>query len=115
MQLPIKCPCCNHPLLNNFKDYPINRPYQLEKTCKTKLDHQFFCASIKGCEDEIGYIKITVDMKIMLNFNWEIERKKLYISTGFMPHHNTYIPYIEPDLSNYKKLIERLMLLIPFT
>lgn len=114
MELPIVCPCCKHPLLNNFREYPINKPHQLEKTCRVKPDHQFTCLSRKGCDDEIGVIKITINMNNMLTFHWVIESKMLYFSTGFMPKSNTVIPYIEPDLDNYRKLVKRLKNLVPF-
>lgn len=114
MQLPILCPACNQPLLNNYKDYPTNRPYRLEKSCRIKPDHIFFCASKKGCDDEIGFLKITIDTNKMLTFNWELNIKRLYFTTGYMPNIITDIPYFEPDLSNYIKLVKKIKIIVPF-
>lgn len=114
MEMPIFCPCCNSPLMNNFKDFPFNKPHQLEKSCSIKPDHQFFCISRKGCEDEVGVIKITVDMNKMLRFNWIIHDKVLFVTIGFSSVKNLNLPYIEPDLANYKPLIKKLKTLLPF-
>jgi hypothetical protein len=113
MQLPIVCPCCKNPLLNNFREYPVNKPQQLEKTCRIKPDHIFVCVSRKGCEDEIGVIKITVNLNTMLSFHWMIENKQLWFTTGFNKV-ITELPYIEPDLDNYEKLVKRLKKLVVF-
>lgn len=114
MELPIVCPCCKHPLLNYFREYPISKPHQLEKTCKIKPDHQFICLSKRGSDNEVNSIKITIDMNTMLTFNWVMPGKVLYFSSGFTPTKNIVLPYIEPDLENYKKLVKRLKNLVLF-
>lgn len=114
MEMPILCPCCNSPLMNNFREFPLNKPHQLEKSCTIKPDHQFWCISRKGCEDEIGIIKITFDMNKMLKVNWIIHDKMLFITTGFSPIKNLALPYIEPDLDNYFSLIKKIKMLLPF-
>lgn len=114
MNLPILCPLCHHPLMNNFKDYPFNRPSQLEKTCKIKPDHKFICLSRKGCEDEIGTISVVVDMSKNLTFTWVIEAKTLQVSSGFKDKNYNTFPYVHPDLDNLAKLLIKLKNLISF-
>lgn len=114
MEMPLCCPCCKSPLMNNFKDFPLNKSVQLEKYCSIKPNHHFWCISRKGCEDEIGIIRITVDMNKMLKFTWIIHDKMLYVTTGFSPTKNLPLPYIEPDLDNYFSLIKKIKKLIPF-
>lgn len=121
IEMPINCPICNGPLLNNFKEMPYGKPYAVEKTCFT-ASHKFLCSSTKGNEDEVCFISLSLDPYKKMSANWVVLEKKLYVyGKGNSENENstyqlktTYIPYIEPDFSEPMKLINKIKLYTKF-
>lgn len=115
--MPINCPICNGPLVNNFKEYPKGNTYAMDKNC-FQASHYFYCASTKGKEDEVAFICIGLDPYKKVTANWLVLEKKLYIYGNESTNNRknisevktTYIPYVEPDFSDPFKLIDKIRL-----
>lgn len=114
MKMPRKCPICNEPLMNQFKETYDKNGYALEKTCDKKLDHIFFCASKKADEDEVYVVSATTREKNSFMALWVVPEKKLHVARASAAN-RTIIPYFEPDFTNFKKLYDKLRMYILFS
>lgn len=122
MKMPVHCPFCNGPLLNLFKEYPPGKSYAVDKSCTTRLDHTFYCASKRGNEDFVSFISISLDTYRKVSINWNINANLFYIKgrhNSIIPNVPndiiTYLPYIEPDFSDCPKLIKKIKTYINFS
>jgi hypothetical protein len=117
--MPINCPVCQGALLNEFKELPYGKPYAIAKTCY-KQDHRFYCCSSKGNEDEVNFISLSLDVYKKNTVNWLVKDKKMYIyKTSNVKITGdedalTYIPYVDPDFSDAKKLLNKINLYLKF-
>lgn len=129
MKIPTKCPCCNDPLLSSFQESKSG-PGKWKKTCANKLSHKFTCMHDDNSE-ELTLIGVELSNKIYAT--WWLEGQKLVISSVIPPIPSSvippvpstslyssresyiWLPYFDPDLSNYKKLIDKLRTYIVFS
>ena len=104
MKAPTHCPVCGDPLLNIFppaEDYSD----QVTKSCDRKITHSltFICNG-----NEVASLSVCLDRSDHLQAKWLFHSKELLVvSTINKVKHTTVLPFFEPNLSNYKKLIEK--------
>ncbi len=109
--MPTKCPCCGGPLLNEFK---IDRTKEyLRKSCTSRLDHRFACISHNAPYDTTSTMGIEIDVKNMISVNWIFDTKMMFVCSGESDTHS--LPYFEPDLSDYRKLVAKLRTYVMFS
>jgi hypothetical protein len=105
------CPKCHKPLLNT--------PFKLKcgsefwrKDCTNYIDHWFTSVTSADDDDTLTGIGIVIDMKTQLRATWNLIDKHIIIHNNMnyrqSLENGVKIPYFEPDLSNYKKIINKL-------
>jgi hypothetical protein len=113
MKVLSHCPKCHGPLLNEAVP-TISLPYWT-KSCLNKPDHKFIITTVPGNDDLI--VRITLQVKTDLMVTWDPTTSKCWVSDDWdlFPHPAMYIPYFEPDLSDYQKLIDKVKLYVLFS
>lgn len=114
MKLPSLCPFCHAPMITDYRG-----DYYIIKCCRLKIDHYIlFEAKIDPFNEEIVYrIKLRISDKILIVFHFnskiiEIIHKSK-ISEAF--YQKSDIPFFEPDLSDHKKLINKIKTYLLFS
>lgn len=117
MKQTIKCPICHDAMLNTFICADINLNV---KKCYKHPDH--YIKTVANSFTEIIYeIQIKINNNPLTWANWNFTYKRLYVFAGdsdadffaktpFM----TELPWFEPDLNNYKKLVQKIHTYIVF-
>jgi hypothetical protein len=104
MNIPIDCPFCCEPLINIF------RGGYIVKNCSKKTDHYLSC--IIENESVIS-ICITLDIRRHHFVYWYPEERTVEVLTDSSI--TTTLPYFEPDLSNYKHLVDKVKLYLLYS
>lgn len=114
MKMPIRCPICDGIMAIEFMNERRGGMYS--KSC-VKVSHNIYYISIKDTE-EVGHIGIHFDEKISVHWfpNQSDGSQALQIiKHGFGSQDSLYLPYFEPDFSNYKKLVEKIKTYLVFS
>lgn len=115
MKMPIVCPCCHEPLLNEFNKKRNGIEY-ITKNCLRKLDHKFTCLTYRN-DGYADYAGVELYSKDMIRVNWDFIRQTIFISKGpeYTVTSTRDLPYFEPDFSDYGKLIAKLKTYVTFS
>lgn len=100
MIIPANCPSCKRPLLNKFLFSTI------EKEC-IQINHYFKCIS-RGDIPIIIEIEIDVKSRTRLRWNYPLNIISIYKFTEIHKLDESGIPWFEPDLSDYPRLLRKL-------
>ena len=105
---PSYCPCCKDPLLNSELNY------SLYKICKNRLDHtyEYTCSNPKIISNRITSQILHFGKGKKFSAKWLDGYLFIQNQDGIYNHAGFYI---EPDFSNYKKLISKLKTYITFS
>lgn len=114
MLMPSNCPICQEPLLNDFRDKPSKHAFGWQKTCNNKLDHFFYCAAKTAEDTNVYFISTSMRSNKKVVANWVLPEKTLVI-TGSVSDKRLVIPWIEPDFSNYSKLVNKIKTCLVFS
>lgn len=116
MKTPITCPKCHGPLLST--ELPLRNKISVwKKTCTNKVNHHFTCVTEKGNDNSIGMIIVGLSYDNQLQAYWYLKQHMLVVYKG-QPIKNAdglNMPWVEPDLSQYDKLIEKIKTYITFS
>ena len=111
MKVPPYCPCCHGVLVNQCSVDPDGRI--IIKICEKYTNHRFSChiiTSIYG--DEVVKASVELDNANLIRAYWWFTSKRLAICklglTGKKVESQLYLPFFEPDWSDYHKLINKL-------
>jgi hypothetical protein len=109
MKLPIKCPYCNDIMSTVFEG-----EYVTSKDCILTPSHYIKLLAYNS-NQEVFNIKIRIDNKknLLSHAYWECDYKRLFI--GRTRSDDISLPWIEPTLSIYPQLVQRIKLLILFS
>jgi hypothetical protein len=103
-EIPINCPVCRDPLVNDF--VPTSKNNELHyKKCTKRLDH-----NISYLLDDIGAlysVTITLNVGRILKACWVYDIHKLFVYDHIQ---RMELPYFDPDFSDYKKLTNKIKL-----
>lgn len=106
MMCPDKCPSCDGVLMINYFG---SEDQFLERSCKLKVDHKISFISKK---DGVVYrLDICISIQDQLTAHFFPYIKAIRFDNKFNysnPVSNNFLPWFEPDFSDYKKLIEKL-------
>ena len=116
MKMLKACPRCKGPLLN---EYVQTRGLKtlLKLSCTKSLGHYFVMKSFVDDHDRPQSMTLGVgDRSHMTLAIWYLDNKKLLI-TPFISVHGDIdeLPYVEPDLSDYDKLVNKVRTYILFS
>lgn len=124
MNIPTNCPICGDPLTNIFNE---STDKVLYKNCRLRPDHIFSCAvymfGFMGAEgDTLERVTFTLSMSPMLSVEVYLRDKVMYIDKS-PPRDNACINnntkrlpfYVEPDFSNYTKLVNKIKTYLLFS
>jgi len=111
MKTPINCPFCGDILRSDFITSYENISV-LEKKCDKKLNHKITFRALTNNEDYVRYICIPISKDV---------EARWYFSEEFFDivNHKTNmrfaLPWFNPDISNYNKLINKIQTYILFS
>ena len=128
MKVPQNCPYCGDAMLTNYVDVTVNTI--LSQVCSLRLDHVIKIRST--CDDKtpnklVDSLVIRIDMDNTFKpFTWAIwnfKEQTLVIAKSsytFFQSKDSFkdalsIPFFDPDLSKYPKLVDKLRTYIVFT
>lgn len=116
MEMPIRCPLCNDILVNEYAAGGY-----LFKHCETKLNHKFGCGGRPWEEPKISIINISVGKCRELSIYWNLMTKKMSVnktpptSPQIMdPNKWIELPFVEINLNEPYKAINKVKVLLPF-
>lgn len=109
MKSPTTCPCCNGVLRNNFLDPNGVKVTRIEKICDKQINHQFRSYQYED-SDNIFAIDIEIDKESQIHAFFQLSTKTISIYKGNKLHARDALklPYFEPDLSNYNKVVDKI-------
>lgn len=112
MKVPINCPICGGPLLNEFDPLaPGSDRTYLTKNCHKRLNHKI---EIRACVSNNDYVDwIRIPYKGVGNVIWHMGTEHLLLNTFEGKDYS--LPFFEPDFSRYNKLIKKLSLYLTFS
>ena len=102
MEVPINCPVCKDSLRNDFGQLS---GMMLAKFCENKIDH-YIRMTISN--NKIIDISIAIDSQRKYLATWFLDISKLVIYERKMLANKINLPFFEPDLNNYKLLMEKI-------
>lgn len=117
MNVPTNCPVCNAPL-QDFRDDTLQES-ETCKRCATEDHHVSFLSR----DDKITQICISYDIQNNLDAVWFTDAasstlviaKTKTASTQRSGFSYQRLPYFEPDLSNYPKLLDKIKTYLLFS
>lgn len=116
MKVPSLCPCCHRPLLNESLLTPGAASWR--KICDKYVDHYICIATIPGRDNEIK--RLTIRLKngegtTSQLITWKPEEKKCWVHYTWDLDKEYQLPYWEPDMSDYSKLLAKVKLYLIFS
>jgi hypothetical protein len=108
------CPHCHEPLLNEHV-YIRHLGDVTKKSCSLKIDHRLYINTLSK-SDELLEICITINMSDGTMAYWNFTKSTLWILNPRREVSTKIdIPFFEPDMSNYKKLVTKLKSYVLFS
>lgn len=119
MKTPTICPKCHEPLVNTALKLRSGT-IVWKKACKDKLDHEFLCI-VKDEDNVVILTGMVLNRNTSLKVCWDFINNKIVIHKGetirfpFRGKGILEIPWFEPNMDEYDKLINKVRKLITFS
>lgn len=116
MKTPITCPKCHGPLLNT--EIPLRGGANVwKKTCTTKLNHHFTCVTKQHDDDSIEILVLGINQRsVPIKISWYFTPRMLMVYKEVVGSVDAIkIPWVEPNLDMYDKLVEKIKTYITFS
>lgn len=116
MKTPTVCPKCHGPLLNT--ELPLrNGESAWKKTCINKLNHHFTCVTHQYDDDSVEIIIIEINQgNVPLKVSWYFTPRMLIVYKEIIGSDDAIkIPWVEPNIHEYDKLIDKIKTYIVFS
>ena len=116
MKTPTICPKCHGPLLNT--ELPLRGGTGVwKKTCTDKLNHHFTCITQPNNDDLIEIVVIKINRGATpLKVGWYFTARMLMVYKEVVGSADAIkIPWVEPTLDEYDKLIEKIKTYVVFS
>ena len=111
MNIPIHCPKCKNILITIYKPYSLKREY-LSKRCDKFIDH--YVSFVTGTNhSKVEYFCIRFKYNPPITAMWNFVNNEITVHGGEQPGY-VLIPYFEPDIENYDKLINKIKMCLIF-
>jgi hypothetical protein len=117
MQTPTICPKCHELLVSTIIKLRDGAEVW-RKTCSKKIGHEFICITKKGNDDEVSAIGVTLNNDKRTKASWLLENQHLVIYQGesfSMSTNLLYIPWFEPNIEEYDKLVNKVKTYVTFS
>jgi len=111
MKAPINCPVCGDAMLNTFPPAE-EMDWRVTKSCTRRLDHKIV---IIADNDEVSQMSIDLGNGLEAVFLFLLNNIWIQPTRGGKKVNHTVIPFFEPDLSNYKKLVDKVKTYLVFS
>ena len=104
-----QCPFCSGILRNNFLDVNPTKVSRIEKICDKRVDHKFKTYEYDK-SDNIFALEIEIDKEGKVHAFFQLAMKQIMIYKGnkLIARDCLKLPYFEPDLTNYNKIVSKL-------
>lgn len=126
MNIPINCPICGDPLVNTFNKTTNKVIY---KNCRLRSNHIFSCAVFmagffNNPTDRVERVSFTLSMNPILSVEvYPVPEENKIMSIGkSAPTEQAALTngkklpfYVEPDFSDYKKLVNKIKTYLLFS
>lgn len=109
MKMPIKCPICGDVLVNEYVD--VAGGTMLTKKCYKRINHKILFRAYNKDHDNVDLISIPWERTDVIN--WYFGSKMCVLNPLKDDHY--YLPFFEPDFSNYNKLIDKIKTYLMFS
>jgi hypothetical protein len=109
MKLPIDCPFCNNIMIT---DFPVGSDNFISKECFKRLDHKIKFISTP-VNDEVTQIIIRISDKPITYAKWIFNKSVVRIESS--SKQNIYLPWFEPELNDYCKLVDKIRTYVIFS
>lgn len=116
MKTPTTCPKCHRPLLS----YELSLRGGVsvwKKTCTDKLNHRFTCVTKQNDDDSVEIIVIGINRgNVPLKISWYFTPRMLMVYRDIPGSDDSIkIPWVEPNLDTYDKLVEKIKTYVVFS
>lgn len=105
MKLPTHCPICNDVMITEFV------PLKVSKFCGHRPTH--YIKFIAFETDDVFEIILRISVSPMSYIKWVFPSELLRIETAGLDL--MYLPWFEPDLTNYNKLLDKIKTYLLFS
>ncbi len=109
MKVPIKCPFCGDPMLNIFPPAEDHHN-KVTKYCNRRIDHS---VTVLVEDEEVS--QMAIDIGNGLQAVWLFILKAVWIQGTKKDQQVVILPFFEPDVSNYKRLVEKVKTYLVFS
>jgi len=112
MRAPIKCPVCGDPMLNTFPPAE-DMDNRVTKSCTRRIDHKI---TMIADGDEVS--QMSLDLGNDQEAVWLFTLNAVWIQARLHsknPKNTVVLPFFEPDLSDYKKLVDKVKTYLVFS
>lgn len=119
MNIPTVCPKCHGTLLNG--PLVIKGASAWKKVCDKKIDHSFICLIKEEQEEKIVVIGMTLSRDKSIKVFWDLVRRKILVHRSesivipFPGNEVLEIPWFEPNIDEYDKLINKIKKYVTFS
>jgi hypothetical protein len=117
MKIPTICPKCHAPLINTALN--VKGIEAWKKECNTKLNHSFICITT---DDDVVVIGMSLSKTTHLKVFWDFIRNQILVHKGeaYVPFplildNVISIPWFEPNIHEYDKLIFKIKTYVTFS
>lgn len=111
MKLPTLCPFCKRVLVTQFINNNGFDTNFFTKTCETNPHHKLeFKAKSEKCGDKVFSMRMTIAFRKWAIWTDNELGEKWFRIWEEGTNNNLYLPYFEPNMSDYNKLLEKIKL-----
>lgn len=116
MKTPTICPKCHGPLLNTELSLR-NGASVWKKTCTDKLNHHFTCITRPNNDDLVEIVVIKINRGgTLLKVGWYFTTRMLMVYKEIVDSDDAIkIPWVEPTIHEYDKLVEKIKTYMVFS
>ncbi len=111
MKVPVNCPICGDPLLNYFGSDPYGAAF-IQKSCDKRLSHKLFIVVV---EEQVHSINVPLPYKLGWQATWLLKSQELWIVHPEDNGSPVILPYFEPDLTDFPKLLQKIQTYMVFS
>lgn len=109
--MPINCPICGDPMLNEF--IRGSSTSYINKRCMKRITHDILIREMPTTND-IDFISLKIDHGAQII--WYFYTKSILVNTYYGDIiKDLYIPWFEPDFSDIKKLLSKIKTYMVFS
>lgn len=111
MKLPIRCPFCNDIMLTDF----LVKGMGEVKYCNLRPSHHIRLSSRFDSDDEVFEIILRISIEPVTYIKWLFASESVRVEIPGIGAKPLRLPWFDPDLSDYNKLMEKIKTYLLFS